>query len=101
MFSGVSSLHDSIIDDKISKLKKIMFFSSFFTISEKHFFAYGFSKKKYKKANVPHRMKEIFFAKKKKERKKEKINVRIEIFEENKRERNLKVINCQKLLYAN
>ena len=46
-------------------------------------------------------MKEIFFAKKKKERKKEKINVRIEIFEENKRERNLKVINCQKLLYAN
>ena len=90
-----------------------MFFSSFFTISEKHFFAYGFSKKKYKKANFPHRMKEIFFAKKKKkkkkkkerkkenEEKKKKINVRIEIFEENKRERNLKVINCQKLLYAN
>ena len=34
--------------------------------------------------------------------KKEKtINERIEIFPENKRERNLKAINCQKLLYAN
>ena len=33
--------------------------------------------------------------------KKEKaINVCIEIFPENKRERNLKAINCQKLLYA-
>ena len=35
-----------------------------------------------------------------KKRKKTK-EVRIEIFQEYKRERNLKVINCQKLLYAN
>ena len=40
-------------------------FFLFFKISKKHFFTYGFSKKKYKKANFPHRMKEIFFAKKK------------------------------------
>ena len=52
-------------------------------------------------------MKEIFFAKKKKKKKKEneknkKNNkVAIEVFQENKRERNLKAINCQKLLYAN
>ena len=52
-------------------------------------------------------MKEIFFAKKKgkkkkKERKKMKkrkiIKVRNKIFQENKRECNLKTINCQKLL---
>ena len=42
-------------------------------------------------------MKEIFSVKKKKKTAK----VRIEIFQENKRERNLKAINCQKLLYAN
>ena len=48
-------------------------------------------------------MKDIFSAKKRKKMKKRKktIKVHIEIFEENKRERNLKVINCQKLLYAN
>ena len=50
-------------------------------------------------------MKEIFFEKKKKKKKmkkrKKRIKVRIEIFQENKRERNLKAINCQKLLYAN
>ena len=53
-------------------------------------------------------MKEIFFAKKPKKTKKQKkneekktIKVRIEIFQENKIERNLKAINCQKLLYAN
>ena len=47
-------------------------------------------------------MKEIFFAKKKKKErkkmKKRKIKVRIKIFQENKRECNLKTINCQKLL---
>ena len=54
-------------------------------------------------------MKEIFFAKnnnnnnkKQKENEEKKtIKVRIEIFQENKIERNLKAINCQKLLYAN
>ena len=48
-------------------------------------------------------MKDIFSAKKGKKMKKRKktIKVRIEIFQDNKRERNLKVINCQKLLYAN
>ena len=49
-------------------------------------------------------MKEIFFEKKKKKKmkkRKKRIKVRIEIFQENKRERNLKAINCQKLLYAN
>ena len=53
-------------------------------------------------------MKEIFFAKKKRkkrkkenEEKKKTIKVRIEIFQEIKRERNLKAINCQKLLYTN
>ena len=44
-------------------------------------------------------MKEIFFAKKNKKNQKKPQN--IEIFQENKRERNLKAINCQKLLYAN
>ena len=34
-------------------------------------------------------------------KRKKTIKVRIEIFQENKRERNLKAINCQKLLYAN
>ena len=34
-------------------------------------------------------------------KRKKRIKVRIEIFQENKRERNLKAINCQKLLYAN
>ena len=49
-------------------------------------------------------MKEIFFEKKKKKKmkkRKKRIKVRIEIFQENKRERNLKAINCQKLIYAN
>ena len=51
-------------------------------------------------------MKEIFFAKtkqkkKQNEEKKKTMKVRIEIFQENKRERNLKAINCQKLIYAN
>ena len=55
-------------------------------------------------------MKEIFFAKKKKRKKrrrmkmkkiKKTINLRIEIFQDNKRERNLKAINCQKLIYVN
>ena len=63
-----------------------------------------FQKKKYKKGNFPHWMKEIFFAKKKKkkerkkenEEKKKTIKVRIEIFHENKSECNLKAINCQK-----
>ena len=46
-------------------------------------------------------MKEIIFAeKKRKKMKKKTIKVRTEIFQENKRERNLKAINCQKL-YAN
>ena len=35
------------------------------------------------------------------ENKKKTIKVRIEIFQDNKRERNLKSINCQKLLYEN
>ena len=106
--SVFSSLQYSIVNDKIGKintLKKIMFFSCFFTISKIHFFAYGFSKKKYKKAKFPHWMKEIFFAKKKKKkrkwRKEKKIKVRIEIFQDYKKERNLKAINSQKLLYAN
>ena len=30
-----------------------------------------------------------------------RIKLRIEIFQENKRDRNLKAINCEKLLYAN
>ena len=66
-------------------------------------FAYGFSKNIYKKANFPHWMKEIFFAKKKKKMKKRKIiiKVRIKIFQDNKRERNLKAINYQNLLSAN
>ena len=34
-------------------------------------------------------------------KRKKTIKVRIEIFQENKRERNLKAINCQKWLYAN
>ena len=52
-------------------------------------------------------MKEIFFAKKKKkrkeneEKKKKTIKVCIEIFQDYKKERNLKAINSQKLLYAN
>ena len=49
-------------------------------------------------------MKEIFFEKKKKKKmkkRKKRIKVRIEIFQENKRERNLKAINCQKLIYSN
>ena len=50
-------------------------------------------------------MKEIFFAKKTKKNQKKPptatVKERIEIFQENKRERNLKAINCQKLLYAN
>ena len=50
-------------------------------------------------------MKEIFFAKKNKKNQKKTptatVKERIEIFQENKRERNLKAINCQKLLYAN
>ena len=48
-------------------------------------------------------MKEIFFEKKRKKMKKReiRIKVRIEIFQENKRDRNLKAINCEKLLYAN
>ena len=48
-------------------------------------------------------MKEVFFAKKKKKEYEEKktMKVRIEIFQENKRERSLKAINCQKLLCAN
>ena len=51
-------------------------------------------------------MKEIFFAKtkqkkKQNEEKKKTMKVRIEIFQENKRKRNLKAINCQKWLYAN
>ena len=105
MFLRVSSLQYSVIHDKIGKintLKKIVFFL-FFTISKKHFFVYGFSKKKsIKKQNFPHWMKEIFFAeKKRKKMKKKTIKVRTEIFQENKRERNLKAINCQKLLYAN
>ena len=52
-------------------------------------------------------MKEIFFAKKKEKKKKERkkmkkrkitIKVRIKIFQENKKECNLKTINCQNLL---
>ena len=39
--------------------------------------------------------------KKENEEKKKTIKVRIEIFQEIKRERNLKAINCQKLLYTN
>ena len=39
--------------------------------------------------------------KKQKENEEKKTKVRIEIFQENKIERNLKAINCQKLLYAN
>ena len=47
-------------------------------------------------------MEEIFSAKKKKIKKnKKRIQVRIEIIQENKRERNLKAINCKNLLYAN
>ena len=48
-------------------------------------------------------MKEIFFflRKKENEKKKKRVKVPNEIFQENKRERNLKPINCQKLLYAN
>ena len=50
-------------------------------------------------------MKEIFFIKKKRKKENEEtkktIKVRTEIFQENKRERNLKAINCQKLLYVN
>ena len=47
-------------------------------------------------------MKEVFFAKKKKEyQEKKPIKVRIEIFQKNKRQRNLKAMNCQKLLCAN
>ena len=48
-------------------------------------------------------MKEIFFAKEKKENenKKKTIKVRLEIFQKNKRERTLKAINCQKLLCVN
>ena len=49
-------------------------------------------------------MKEIFFEKKKRKKMKKReirIKVRIEIFQENKRDRNLKAINCEKLLYAN
>ena len=47
--------------------------------------------------------KKIFFTKEEKENenKKKAIKVRIEIFQKNKRERNLKAINCQKLLYVN
>ena len=37
-------------------------------------FAYGFSKNVYKKANFPHWMKEIFFAKKKENEKKKNNN---------------------------
>ena len=60
-------------------------------------FAYGFSKKVIKK-QTPHWMK------KKTKKKKTKTKTRkvcIKIFEENKKEQNLKAINCQKLLYAN
>ena len=48
-------------------------------------------------------MKEVFFAKKKRKnmKKKKTMKVRIEISQENKRERSLKAINCQKLLCAN
>ena len=47
--------------------------------------------------------KKIFFTKEEKENesKKKAIKVRIEIFQKNKRERNLKAINCQKLLCVN
>ena len=82
MFLGFSILQYFIIDDKIGK---------------NIFSRMAFPKKKYKKANFPRWMKEIFSVKKKKKTAK----VRIEIFQENKRERNLKAINCQKLLYAN
>ena len=44
----------------------------------------------------------LFLWKKRRKWKKEKtVKVRTEIFPENKRERNLKAINCQKLLYVN
>ena len=65
----------------------------------------AFPKKSIKKQTFFTEWKKSFSQKKKikkeNEEKKKTIKVRTEIFEENKTERNLKAINCQKLLYAN
>ena len=60
-----------------------------------------FTKKSIKKQTFLTEWKKSFLQKKKKENEENTKKVRIETFQENKRERNLKAINCQKLLYAN
>ena len=102
VFQGYSTLLSMIKLAKLIHWRKLWFFL-FFTISKKHFFrVWLFQEKSIKKQIFLTEWKKSFLQKKKKEYEEKKtIKVHIEIFQENKRERNLKAINCQKLLCAN
>ena len=71
VFQGYSTLLCMIKLAKLIHWRKSCFFL-FFTISKKHFFRVWVFQKKYKKADFPHWMKEVFFAKKKRKNMKKK-----------------------------